>query len=65
MEHLIQERNDKYAIVSYDPAVIKSIIFGCRMDKRAIKYLDERLPPHIVRKYAKENLSSIKIIRKN
>jgi hypothetical protein len=65
MEHLIQERNDKYTIVSYDPKVIKSIIFGCRMDKRAIKYLDERLPPHIVRKYAKENLSSIKIIRKN
>ncbi|MBU1618712.1 MAG: DUF2971 domain-containing protein [Gammaproteobacteria bacterium] len=65
MRHLIQEQNIKFALVSYEPQWIKSIIFGCRMDKRAIAYLDQHLPSHIKRKYAQEGMSKIEIVSKN
>ena len=65
MKDLIKSQNDKFAVVSYNPRFIKSIIFGCRMDKRVIKYLDERLPKHVERRYAKERSSHIEIVSKN
>ena len=65
MTHLVQKENDKFSIVSYEPEWIKSIIFGCRMDKRAIEYLDRNLPNHIQRKYAKERSSTIEIVPTN
>lgn len=65
MRHLIQEKNAKFTLVSYDPQWIKSIIFGCRMDKRAIAYLDQHLPSNIERKYAQDGTSKIVIVSKN
>ena len=65
MKHLVQKETDNFSIVSYEPEWIKSIIFGCRMDKRAIDYLDRNLPNHIERKYARERSSSIEIVRNN
>ncbi|MEI8668924.1 DUF2971 domain-containing protein [Pseudoalteromonas sp. B131b] len=64
MEHLIIERNSKFALVSYEPEIIKSIIFGCRMDPKTIQYIDERLPERIVRKYAVAGKSKIVIKQK-
>ncbi|MUL11875.1 DUF2971 domain-containing protein [Aliivibrio fischeri] len=64
-KQLIQMQNEKFALVLYEPSLIKSIIFGCRMDKRVIDYLDENLPTHITRKYAKERSSTIEIVVKN
>jgi hypothetical protein len=61
MRDLIKTRNDKFALVSYDPNWIKAIIFGCRMDKRAISYLLERIPKHLQVKYAFEEESKIGI----
>jgi hypothetical protein len=61
MEHLVSAKNSKFAIVSYKPCWIKSIIFGCRMEPKAIAYLDERLPSFIKRKYAVERKSKIMI----
>ncbi len=61
MEHLVIDRNSKFTLVSYEPSWIKSIIFGCRMDSKAIAYLDEHLPSHVKRKYAVEKKSKIMI----
>lgn len=64
MKHRVQKENDKFTIVSYEPEWIKSIIFGCRMDKKVIEHLDTKLPKHITRKYAKEGRSKIEIVQK-
>jgi hypothetical protein len=61
MEYLVKERNTKFALISYEPEMINSIIFGCRMDSKTIKYLDENLPCHITRKRAVEYKSKIVI----
>jgi hypothetical protein len=61
MRHLVTKQNPKFTLVSYEPRWIKSIIFGCRMDKNAIKFLNERLPDNIERKYAVEKKSQIVI----
>jgi hypothetical protein len=61
MEHLVTDRNSKFTLVTYEPDWIKSIIFGCRMDSKAIAYLNEHLPSNIKRKYAVEKKSKILI----
>lgn len=62
MNNLVKIQTESYSIVSYEPEWIKSIIFGCRMDKKAIEYIDSHLPHHIQRKYAKERSSTIEIV---
>ncbi|WP_158108714.1 DUF2971 domain-containing protein [Vibrio furnissii] len=65
MKPLINKQEPNYTLVSYKPEWITAIIFGCRMDKRAIAYLDEKLPAFIERRYAVERKSSIEIVVKN
>lgn len=61
MEHLVKKKNSKFALVSYEPSFIKSIIFGCKMDSRSIEYIDKHLPKSIKRKRAVEHKSKIVI----
>ena len=65
MEHLVNEKNSKFALVSHSENWIKSIIFGCRMDPVSIAYINERLSHNIERKYAVEKKSKIVVVSKS
>lgn len=58
-QHLVKESKEHFSLVEYQPDLIKSIIFGHRMDTKIINFLKGELPQHVQFKYAAEGRNKI------
>jgi len=61
MQDLIKVNHGNFALISHEPEWIKSIIFGCRMDRACKKYIMENLPYIVQFKEVVEGKSSLLI----